>query len=320
MVLRIHLEGKNKIAAVVLLIGAVLTGSAHYDFLAAAESSVAAALTIEAQYPGLAGGILKSAKPEKMPESIVLKTKEMEIPKTLINQMVARADAKLRPQLEKNFFFLLEQETTRAILYNEAKAAGFDAETQTPDQTINLYLDRLAQAVVVSETEAQAFYAANKAMMGEMPFEQVKESIHEFLLQQKRRDIVDAHIRNLGQRNDIRVNSEWVKAQYALAKDNPVEQARMSGKPTLIEFGATGCIPCDMMQPILDKLRKKYPQKLNVVFVHVRENQILTARYGIRSIPVQAFFDKNGQEVFRHKGFYAESEVVKQLKKIGVHD
>jgi len=85
-----------------------------------------------------------------------------------------------------------------------------------------------------------------------------------------------------------------------------------------VEFGATGCVPCDMMQPILDNLRKDYPQKLNVVFVHVREEQVLAARYGIRSIPVQVFFDAQGQEVFRHVGFFAQAEVDKQLAAMGV--
>jgi len=122
----------------------------------------------------------------------------------------------------------------------------------------------------------------------------------------------------LGGNADIRVNREWVKAQYALAKDNPVDKARRSGKPTMVEFGAKGCVPCDMMQPILDNLKKKFPDRLNVVFVHVGENQVLGARYGIRSIPVQVFFDQNGQEVSRHVGFYAEKEVLKQLAKLGV--
>jgi thioredoxin 1 len=54
------------------------------------------------------------------------------------------------------------------------------------------------------------------------------------------------------------------------------------------------------------------------VFLHVRENQVLAGRYGIQSIPVQAFFDANGQEVFRHTGFFAEEAVMKQLKEMGV--
>jgi thioredoxin 1 len=73
-----------------------------------------------------------------------------------------------------------------------------------------------------------------------------------------------------------------------------------------------------MMQPILDNLRKKYPDKLNVVFVHVGENQILAARFGIESIPVQVFFDKTGREVFRHTGFYPQVEVEQKLAEMGV--
>ena len=111
----------------------------------------------------------------------------------------------------------------------------------------------------------------------------------------------------------MRINVKWVAAQNRLAKDNPVDKARRSGKPTMVEFGATGCVPCDMLKPILDKVRKNHPDTLNVVFVHVREEQTLAARYGIRSIPVQVFFDADGKEVFRHVGYYAQTEVDKQL-------
>jgi len=125
------------------------------------------------------------------------------------------------------------------------------------------------------------------------------------------------YIKNLEGLKDIRINGRWVEKHYALAMDNPVDRAKRSGKPSMVEFGATGCIPCDRMQPILVKLRKKYPDRLNVVFVNVRENQILGARFGIRSIPVQVFYDRFGKEVFRHVGFFAEAEVNKQLKKMG---
>ena len=37
----------------------------------------------------------------------------------------------------------------------------------------------------------------------------------------------------------------------------------------------------------------KYAGRANVVFVSVREEQILASRYGIQSIPVQIFFDKD---------------------------
>ena len=73
-----------------------------------------------------------------------------------------------------------------------------------------------------------------------------------------------------------------------------------------------------MMTPILAYLKKKYEGKLNVLFVHVREEQILAARYGIQSIPVEVFFDKNGKEVYRHTGFFAQNEIEKKLAELGM--
>ena len=74
----------------------------------------------------------------------------------------------------------------------------------------------------------------------------------------------------------------------------------------------------DMMAPILKDLGKKYEGRANVLFVHVREEQMLATRYGIQSIPVQMFFDKDGKEVFRHTGFFPQEEIEKKLKEIGI--
>jgi thioredoxin 1 len=48
------------------------------------------------------------------------------------------------------------------------------------------------------------------------------------------------------------------------------------------------------------------------------QDQILAARYGIQSIPVQIFFDKDGKEVLRHVGFWPQEEIEKQMAKMGV--
>ena len=101
-------------------------------------------------------------------------------------------------------------------------------------------------------------------------------------------------------------------------RDNPVDKARASGKPSMVDFGRDGCRPCDMMAPILETLKKDYEGKAEILFVHVGEEQILAARYDVRSIPVQVFFDKDGKEVFRHTGFFPQDEIEKKLAKMGV--
>jgi len=114
------------------------------------------------------------------------------------------------------------------------------------------------------------------------------------------------------------VSAFWGKEQAILARDNPVDKARKSGRPSLVDFGASGCRPCDMMAPILRNIEKKYKGTLNVVFVHVRKEQILASRYGVQGIPIQIFFDRDGKEVFRHTGFFSQKEIERKLKEMGV--
>lgn len=273
--------------------------------------------TVEGAYPGLATGILKSARLTDMEKGMVLQAHQVEIREDFAGEILEQAEPEIRKQLEKNLFFLLEQKAMEMLIRQDALSMGIPAD-QPKEEMLKAYVERLTEGLMVNEAEIKAFYENNKEMVGGMPFDQVRESIKSFLLEQKKMAALDDCIEDLGRRTDIRLNRDWVKKQAESARDNPVDQARISGKPTLVEFGAEGCAPCDMMQPILDKLRKKFPDKLNVVFVHVNENQLLGTRFGIRSIPVQVFFDHKGEEVFRHVGFYAEEEVMKQLAKMGV--
>jgi thiol-disulfide isomerase/thioredoxin len=284
---------------------------------AGTAASASTPSTVETRYPGLASGLLKSARVLELPSAVLLKTDGFEIRAADLDRMVQNATPELKPQLQKNLFFLLEQEAGRRVIVREAQAAGV-AGGLSEDQAVQRFFRHVSENASVSETEVRAFYDANKEMVGGAPFDQVSGAIRQLLLQNKQEEAVQNYIAALQKRLVVYVNGEWVKSQYALARDNPVDKARTSGRPTLIEFGASGCVPCDMMQPILDKLRKTYAERLNVVFVHVGEEKILAARFGIRAIPVQVFFDRQGKEMFRHEGFFAEPEVNKVLAKMGV--
>ena len=90
------------------------------------------------------------------------------------------------------------------------------------------------------------------------------------------------------------------------------------GMVTLIDLGATECIPCKMMAPIMAKMEKQYEGKAAIVFIDVWKHNEQAKRFGIRAIPTQIFFDEKGKEVFRHVGFMSEKAIVNQLKKMGV--
>lgn len=93
----------------------------------------------------------------------------------------------------------------------------------------------------------------------------------------------------------------------------------VKGMVTMIDLGATECIPCRMMAPILDKLKKTYDGRAAIVFIDVWQDQSQAKKYGLRAIPTQIFFDENGREVTRHIGFMSEEAIVDQLKKMGVN-
>lgn len=91
-------------------------------------------------------------------------------------------------------------------------------------------------------------------------------------------------------------------------------------KVTFVELGSVGCIPCDKMQPIMKEIEEEYKGQVKVVFHDVKtaEGNPYIEEFGIRAIPTQVFLDKDGNEYFRHLGFFAKDELVKILKMQGV--
>ena len=87
---------------------------------------------------------------------------------------------------------------------------------------------------------------------------------------------------------------------------------------TMVDLGAKSCIPCKMMAPIMEKLEKDYKDKAAILFIDVWKEPDQAKRFGIRTIPTQIFYDKEGKEVYRHVGFMSEDAIVAQLKKMGV--
>lgn len=89
--------------------------------------------------------------------------------------------------------------------------------------------------------------------------------------------------------------------------------------PKLVDLGAGKCIPCKMMAPILEELKKEYIGRMNVVFIDVWENKEAGEQYGIRMIPTQIFYDADGKELFRHEGFFSKEDILGKWKELGVN-
>lgn len=91
-------------------------------------------------------------------------------------------------------------------------------------------------------------------------------------------------------------------------------------KVTFVELGSVNCIPCKMMQPVMENIEKKYGEQVKVIFYDVwtQEQRPYADKYRIKLIPTQVFIDENGKEFHRHEGFYPEAEIDKILKEKGL--
>lgn len=101
-------------------------------------------------------------------------------------------------------------------------------------------------------------------------------------------------------------------------KENKVEN--VSAKITFVELGSVNCIPCKAMQPVIKSVEQKYGHQLNVVFYDVwkPDQKKYAQEYAIKLIPTQVFLNSDGKEIFRHEGFFPETEIDSLLQKQGL--
>ena len=104
----------------------------------------------------------------------------------------------------------------------------------------------------------------------------------------------------------------------AFAEPAGLHEVPVKDMVTMADFGASYCAPCKAMAPFLEKLEKEYKDRAAIVVLDVGKAPDVCERYNITELPTQIFYNKQGKEVYRHKGFMKEEDIVKQLKKMGV--
>ena len=89
----------------------------------------------------------------------------------------------------------------------------------------------------------------------------------------------------------------------------------LGDKPAIIDFYASWCKPCRMIEPILEDLAKEYKGKINIYKVNVDKEKELANDLGIRSLPTIVFAPK-GKNPSVLVGAKSKEELKKYIEEI----
>ncbi|MBZ0186703.1 MAG: thioredoxin [Candidatus Obscuribacterales bacterium] len=86
-----------------------------------------------------------------------------------------------------------------------------------------------------------------------------------------------------------------------------------SNNPVLVDFFAVWCGPCRRQGPIVEKLAKKYKNKVTFAKVDVDKVREVASLYGVSSLPTLVLFDQ-GKKKSQVVGLHSEEELQRLLE------
>ena len=104
-------------------------------------------------------------------------------------------------------------------------------------------------------------------------------------------------------------------AYLTLTEKNFQQEVIQNSEPVLVDFWATWCGPCQVMNPVIQDLANEYAGQVTVGKVNVDEQPQTAAQYGIQSIPTINIF-KNGQIVDQVIGAVSKKVLVEKINKV----
>ena len=112
--------------------------------------------------------------------------------------------------------------------------------------------------------------------------------------------------------------ASWQLAQLPLEAEQPkkvyesdtipFEEARKGNKLVMVDFNATWCKPCKMIEPYVHRLHDNRASEVIVYSIDTDQRPDLAREYNANQIPLLVFI-KNNQEVHRSLGAISEEEL-----------
>lgn len=94
-----------------------------------------------------------------------------------------------------------------------------------------------------------------------------------------------------------------------MANTKSFSELIMGDKMVLVDFYATWCGPCQMMQPILQEVASKVGDRAKVIKIDVDKNPVAAGKFQVRGVPTLILF-RNGQPLWRQSGVVSAHQLV----------
>ncbi|MCK4265072.1 thioredoxin [Candidatus Babeliales bacterium] len=84
--------------------------------------------------------------------------------------------------------------------------------------------------------------------------------------------------------------NNFTNTELILTNQNFSEEVLESNQPVLVDFWAAGCIPCQMVTPIIKDIANEFDGKIKVGKLNIDQNPSIATTFEIEAIPTLILF------------------------------
>lgn len=103
--------------------------------------------------------------------------------------------------------------------------------------------------------------------------------------------------------------------EVRLTDTNFEEEVIKSEKPVLVDFWASWCPPCKMVEPVIAELAEEFAGEIKTGMLNVDQNPGTAAKYEIKGVPTFILFE-GGEPIQRRVGAQSKGQLREMLSAI----